>query len=1122
MLLLCTMIMGIGSAWGADAPVYTLDGTVTGGTNAYAEASEISQNDMDWSVEGNTTTNPWRIGGKSLDKVDRLITGKTAFSTAINKITFNHAGTTSDNLIVNSVKLTVASDADFSTVIDEVTLTPTISKNTEGSFDFTPTSPLTEWTTGSYYMFTINISNSKSSNYGFCPTSIVFYAESSKTSTTTAIDATGLTNTNVFTSTSAGQLTATVTAGETTLPNAVITWTSSVPTVATVDESGNVTLVAAGTTTIKATYAGDENYLGSEATYELTVEYNDPSNLKATFDFSANKYQWTSTNNSSEYFDGSDYNATEGDITIGFSGKVRLWVSGGSYTMRFYSDDTYGRGQMILTAADGFVITGVSITGSTLSFQNPSSGTLNGGEWTGSAKVLTIEKGSSTSNFYKVDVMYTQDDGTPSITAEDVELAYDATEGSIAYTLSNGVEGGVLRATTTADWLTIGTVGETIPFTCDANTETTERTATVTLTYTYGNENVTKDVTVTQAAAPVVYATIPALFEAATSTATDVNVTFDSWVVSGVSTNGKNVFVTDGANGFVIFDSNGGLNNIYSVGSILSGTAVSCKLVLYNGFAEITNLNASDLTITAGGTVSEADIDMADLTGVNTGALVNYENLTCSVDNNKYYLSDGTTTLQVFNSLYAFEALEDGKTYNITGIYQQYNNTKEILPRSANDIVEVEVQHNPYTLTVSGLVNVNTYVFAGDESEMLFEGEGSAQIYDGTEVKISVDVEEGYVLQSLMVDGVEHKADIDEGMYIFTMPTNDVTVTATAAESATYTLATSITSGKHYIIVGQKDGTYKAMGTQNNNNRAAVEIDVDGETAYVTSAGVYEFVIYGPNADGYYTIYDEETGGYLYAAQGSGTGNYLRTEENLDSDGNGVWSITYDESGVATIKAVNGAITRNTIRYNSGSSLFSCYTGGQQDVYLFEKDGEAALTETVHITDAKYATYCSENALDFSNTGLTAYIAKMNGSIVSFEPVTKVPAYSGVLLQADAAGDVTVGVATTVDDVTDNAFIGVIEATKISEPGIFVLLNEEEGVGFYRTNNAFTVGAHTAYLPPLAGDSRNFIGLNETTGISDVNRETITNNRYFDLQGRRVLAPTKGLYIVNGKKVVVK
>ncbi len=46
--------------------------------------------------------------------------------------------------------------------------------------------------------------------------------------------------------------------------------------------------------------------------------------------------------------------------------------------------------------------------------------------------------------------------------------------------------------------------------------------------------------------------------------------------------------------------------------------------------------------------------------------------------------------------------------------------------------------------------------------------------------------------------------------------------------------------------------------------------------------------------------------------------------------------------------------------------------------------------------------------------------------------------------------------------------------------------------------------------------------LDETTGIRDNNREAITNNRYYDLQGRRVENPSKGLYIRNGKKEIVK
>jgi hypothetical protein len=49
------------------------------------------------------------------------------------------------------------------------------------------------------------------------------------------------------------------------------------------------------------------------------------------------------------------------------------------------------------------------------------------------------------------------------------------------------------------------------------------------------------------------------------------------------------------------------------------------------------------------------------------------------------------------------------------------------------------------------------------------------------------------------------------------------------------------------------------------------------------------------------------------------------------------------------------------------------------------------------------------------------------------------------------------------------------------------------------------------------------MGEGETTGISSMhNSECIMHNEYFDLQGRRVAQPTKGIYIVNGKKIVVK
>ena len=176
---------------------------------------------------------------------------------------------------------------------------------------------------------------------------------------------------------------------------------------------------------------------------------------------------------------------------------------------------------------------------------------------------------------------------------------------------------------------------------------------------------------------------------------------------------------------------------------------------------------------------------------------------------------------------------------------------------------------------------------------------------------------------------------------------NLVTINQAAApfEGATYTLATSIESGRHYIVVGFNDDDTYAMGTQNNNNRPAVAININEEgKAEVESADVYEFVINGPDANGYYTIYDATTPGYLYAA--SSSSNYLKTRD-FNTSGDSQWAITFGEENEAGIIA-QGENTRNIMRYNKSSNLFACYASGQQSIYLYVKDDE---TEYEFFTD---------------------------------------------------------------------------------------------------------------------------------------------------------------------------
>lgn len=165
-----------------------------------------------------------------------------------------------------------------------------------------------------------------------------------------------------------------------------------------------------------------------------------------------------------------------------------------------------------------------------------------------------------------------------------------------------------------------------------------------------------------------------------------------------------------------------------------------------------------------------------------------------------------------------------------------------------------------------------------------------------------------------------------------------------------YNPATSIISGKRYIIINSVlSTTVVAMGGQNQNNRGAIEIDSyfnsdDQNYVIPSDAGIYEFVINGPEiitkGEGeqqeqveVYTIYDVNNSGYLYAASG---GNYLRNR-SFNEDDNGKWTIQIASGGEATIKA-QGTNSRNWMRYNDGNNIFSCYSDGQNPIYLYMKD----------------------------------------------------------------------------------------------------------------------------------------------------------------------------------------
>lgn len=208
---------------------------------------------------------------------------------------------------------------------------------------------------------------------------------------------------------------ATLKAGETTISGAV-TYKSSNTKVADVDKTtGEVLAFAAGKAKITANYAGSSEYQASTASYELTVV--DPNALEVTFDFTDPASLNYSDIVTTELKEGDKF--VNGQITLtnkknGSNTPNRLYKS----TSGFYLG-VYQEGQMELSAADGYAITGISFTkeGKTLKIN----GVLANADWSGNAKslILSVEAAASGTKIKTMTVSFTKTAATPSLSLDE-------------------------------------------------------------------------------------------------------------------------------------------------------------------------------------------------------------------------------------------------------------------------------------------------------------------------------------------------------------------------------------------------------------------------------------------------------------------------------------------------------------------------------------------------------------------------------------------------------------------------------------------------------------------------------------------------------------------------------
>ena len=216
------------------------------------------------------------------------------------------------------------------------------------------TATVTAHTTGSA---TISATQAADATYASSTTKeITVNVTDARTETTTAISTSGITNTDLKNGTTAGLFVATVTADSSPVEGASVSWTSSNPTIATIDASGNVTLVKAGTTTITASYAGNATYAASLAQYELTVvDTRQELEITAAFNYTffgltpsgSAVYAQPDVASTSVTYKGVNFNAISNDGT-----KVRYDAD----HMRLYNKNT-----LTITAPSGYAITNITL-----------------------------------------------------------------------------------------------------------------------------------------------------------------------------------------------------------------------------------------------------------------------------------------------------------------------------------------------------------------------------------------------------------------------------------------------------------------------------------------------------------------------------------------------------------------------------------------------------------------------------------------------------------------------------------------------------------------------------------------------------------------------------------------
>lgn len=372
--------------------------------------------------------------------------------------------------------------------------------------------------------------------------------------------------------------------------------------------------------------------------------------------------------------------------------------------------------------------------------------------------------------------------------------------------------------------------------------------------------------------------------------------------------------------------------------------------------------------------------------------------------------------------------------------------------------------------------------------------------------------------------------DLEEG---------DRLLIATTVDDKSYVLINSATDESNPIASFMGGGNTKEVTIEDNKISSD---DLPEEAMILTLEKEDAFWLFngGKNADGKntYLYPSASSGGFDMSSLMGGGGATLKlgVREDMEVQDSCLVTITIDheKNDSATVKfnipdgEKDGETVKakNVIRYKSSmmSSSFSGFEetladGNLPRIYRFVQSDQY----TISTTSSTWQTLVSAYDVLLPDEIEAHVVTSVTEKSVNTEKVTSVKGGVPYLLKVPSTvEDITLKRAETPATAPEKNLLEISDSETTS--GVYVLADKGTGAKFYLWQGGL-LGSGRVYLPANDAARSLFsleIGDDETTGVIELKNSRIEELEFYDLSGHRVMTPKKGVYVVNGKKVIIK